>query len=202
MFPMKKSFLVLLILFFLLNACATENDGSATPVSSTSTPRPSPTATRTVPTAAIPGNAVVWDQLEVRMDRFEMTDAYLTDFDSKRTPPTGKKFLWVHIGLKNLGQTGIVVPLLENYSILYAATEIKPIYGHRQNYFDYSTLGPTIFPGQELDGWLRFDVPLTAEASDLRFVFLPESNQVGVSYNSPYYPFAEDKPTYLWELVP
>jgi hypothetical protein len=94
------------------------------------------------------------------------------------------------------------VPLLENFSILYAAVELKPTYGHRAEYADYSALDPVIFPDQELDGWLRFDIPVAAEFSDLRFVFLPESAQVGASYNSPNYPYAVGKPTYVWKLAP
>jgi hypothetical protein len=36
----------------------------------------------------------------------------------------------------------------------------------------------------------------------LRFVFLPESAQVGASYGSPNYPYADDKPTYVWNGAP
>jgi hypothetical protein len=105
----------------------------------------------------------------------------------------------VHIRLKNTGQIEMDVPVYEHYSILYAATEIKPIYGHRAGHVDYTTLGPVIFPNQELDGWLRFDIPISAEFEEVRFVFIPESAQVGVSYSSPTYPYAENKPTYVWE---
>jgi len=132
------------------------------------------------------------------MDGLEITNEYLTDFGSTRTPPDGKKFLWVQVRLKNTSQVEMDVPIFEHYSILYAAIEIKPIYGHRDGYVDYTTLGPTIFPNQELNGWLRFDIPSTAELKDMRIVFLPESAQVGVSYSSPSYPYADDKPTYVW----
>ena len=94
------------------------------------------------------------------------------------------------------------VPLLEHYSVLYAAAELKPTYGHREGYTDYTTLGPLIFPDQTLEGWLRFDIPVTAELTDLKFVFIPESAQIGASYESPNYPYAEDKPTYVWNFVP
>jgi len=135
------------------------------------------------------------------MDQLEITDEYLTDFGSTRTPPDGKKFLWVHVQLRNTGQVEMDVPVFEHYSILYAAIEIKPVYGHRNGYVDYTTLDATIFPGQELDGWLRFDIPSTAELKDMRFVFLPESAQVGTSYSSPSYPYADDKPTYVWNCI-
>ena len=132
------------------------------------------------------------------MDGLEITNDYLTDFGSTRTPPAGKKFLWVQVRLKNTGQVEMDVPVTEHYSILYAAIEVKPIYGHRNGYTDYTTLGKTIFPNQELDSWLRFDIPDTAELNDLRFVFLPESSGVGTSFSSPSYPYSDEKPTYVW----
>jgi hypothetical protein len=136
------------------------------------------------------------------MDKLEITQDYLTDFGSSRVPPAGQKFLWVHIQLKNLSQIQLDLPLAEHFSILYAATELKPTYGHRQGYADYTALEPAISPGQDLDGWIRFDIPTTAELRDLRFVFLPESAQVGTSYSSPNYPYAHDKPTYVWNCGP
>jgi hypothetical protein len=134
------------------------------------------------------------------MDQFEITREYITDFGPTRNPPAGKKFLWVHIRLKNIGQTEMDAPVLENYSIVYAAIEIQPIYGHRNGYVDYSTLEAVIFPDQELDGWLRFDIPDTAGLSEMLFVFIPESAQVGTSYSSPSYPYSVDKPTYVWDI--
>ena len=94
------------------------------------------------------------------------------------------------------------MPLLENYSVLYAATELKPTYGHRKDHTEYTTLASVIFPNHELDGWLRFDIPAEAQLKDLRFVFLPESSHVGVSFSSPNYPYSEDKPTYVWNCAP
>jgi len=64
---------------------------------------------------------------------------------------------------------------------------------------DNTTLGITIFPDQETDGWLRFDIPSTAGLKDMRFVFIPESVQVGVSYSSPDNIYADDKPAYVWD---
>ena len=136
------------------------------------------------------------------MDQLEVTQDYITDYGSSRIPTEGNKFLWVHIRLENTGQIELDVPLPEHFSILYAAVELKPTYGHRADYVDYTTLGPVIFPNQELEGWLRFDIPAAAELKDLRFVFLPESSQVGTSFSSPNYPYAEDKPTYVWKCAP
>jgi hypothetical protein len=86
--------------------------------------------------------------------------------------------------------------------VLYAESELKPTYGHRKDHADYMALDQVIFPDQGVDAWLRFDVPVAAELKDLRFVFLPESAQVGVSFSSPNYPYAEDHPTFVWKCAP
>lgn len=195
---MKKISCMLAVGLFILSACA-----SATPTAApawTPTPLPQSTATlvRALPTFSSPGNSVIWDDLQVTMDRLEITQEYLTDYGSSRVPPAGQKFLWVHIRLKNTASVSMEVPLSEHYSMLYAGTELKPSYGHRQGYSEYTALGAQISPDQALDGWIRFDIPATAELRDLRFVFLPESSQVGASYTSPNYPYADDKPTYVW----
>lgn len=198
---MKRISFALTLGLIVCTACSSK-DVAATPLPATPTPPPTATAFPIYPTPSAPGDSMVWDTLQVTMDRLEVTQDYVTDFDSSRVPPDGYKFLWVHIRLRNIGPVEMNVPILENFSILYAATELKPTYGHRVDYVDYSVLGPVIFPDQELDGWLRFDIPATAELRDLRFVFLPESSQVGASYNSPGYPYADDKPTYVWTCEP
>ena len=200
MFPLNKFSRVLLFGLIVLTACTTKNESQAIHTTPTATQTPLPTSTTTpLPTASSPNDTITWDDLQVTMDQLEITDEYTTDFGSTRTPPAGKKFLWVHVRLKNTSQVEMDIPVFEHYSILYAAIEIKPIYGHRNGYVDYTTLGTTIFPNQELDGWLRFDIPSIAELKEMRFVFLPESAQVGVSYSSPSYPYADDKPTYVWD---
>ena len=193
---MQKISGILLIGSIILTAC------SSAPVLNTPSPQLTATESKVFPTASAPGNSISWDQLQVTMDQLEVTQDYITDYGSSRIPTEGNKFLWVHIRLKNTGQIEMDVPLPEHFSILYAAVELKPTYGHRAEYVDYTTLGPKIFPNQELDGWLRFDIPAAAELKDLRFVFLPESSQVGASFASPNYPYANDKPTYLWKCVP
>lgn len=202
MFIWKKSSSILFVVLFILTACTTQSGSTATPATATFTSIPSPTATATaLPTPSSPADSILWDDLQVSMDQFEITQEYVTDFGPTRNPPAGKKFLWVHIRLRNTGQTEMDVPVFEHYSILYAALEIKPIYGHRQGYVDYSTLGTIIYPQQELNGWLRFDIPDTAGLGEILFVFIPESAQIGTSYSSPSYPYASDKPTYVWSLA-
>ena len=188
-----------LIWLFLLTACATANK-SVTPVTITP-PQPTATEVRILPTPASPGDAITWRDLQVSMGQIEITENFVTEFGSTRDPSAGMKFMWVHIQLKNVGQLEIDTPQLENFSVLYAATEIKPTYGHRQGYKDYSTLGSVLFPEQEADAWIRFDIPAAAELKDLLCVFLPESSQVGVSFSSPNYPYS-DKPTYVWKCAP
>ena len=136
------------------------------------------------------------------MDQSEITRDFINEFGSTRNPSSGQKFLWVHVQLKNVGKNEINTPLPENFSILYAESAFKPVYGHRKDHADYSALGRVIFPDQEMDAWLRFDIPAVAELKDLRFVFHPKTAQVGVSFLSPNYPYAEKRPTYVWNCAP
>ncbi len=197
MSPLKKAYHILLFGLIVLSACTTQRESQSIPATATQTPLPTSTPTP-LPTASSPSDSIIWDDLQVTMDQLEITNEYRTEFGSTRTPSEGKKFLWVHIRLENTGQIEMDVPVYEHYSVLYAATEIKPIYGHRAGYVDYTTLGPVIFPNQELDGWLRFDIPSSAELKEMRFVFIPESAQVGTSFPSPNYPYTDNKPTYVW----
>ena len=200
MFLMKKIPLPLWInLFglFILTACVT-----ATPVAVTPTSQPTPTEVRVLPTASSPGNSITWQGLQVTMDQTEITDSFITEFDSRRLPSPSLKFLWVHVQLKNMGENQLDIPLPENFSMLYAALEFKPTYGHRKGYADYTALGPILFPNQEVNAWLRFDIPINAELKDLRFVFLPESSRVGTSFSSPDYPYSADHPAFVWNCAP
>lgn len=199
---MKKISSILTIGWIILAACSSTGQTSATPLPATVAPQPTATAIKVLPTPSSLSDSILWDGLKVTLDQLEVSQDYMTDYGSTRIPPAGQKFLWVHIRLKNTGQIEMEVPLSEHYSVLYAATELKPSYGHRQGYAEYTALGPLIFPNQDLDGWIRFDIPTTAELRDLRFVFLPESSQVGASYSSPNYPYADDKPTYVWNCGP
>lgn len=190
-----------LIGLLILTACSTAGE-SITPVAITLFPQPTPTEVRILPTPSSPGDSITWRDLQVTMSQIEITEDFITEFGSTRNPSAGMKFMWVHIQLKNAGQIEIDTPQLENYSALYAESELKPTYGHRQGYKDYSTLDPILFPEQEADAWIRFDIPVAAELKDLLCVFLPESSQVGVSFSSPNYPYSENKPTYVWKCAP
>jgi hypothetical protein len=136
------------------------------------------------------------------MSQSEIVGEYVNEYGTTRIPSAGTEFLWVHVQLKNLGQKESDTPKPEHFSVLYAAAEFKPTYGHRKEYADYTALDSVLFPGQQVDAWLRFDVPASAELGDLRFVFLPESSQVGVSFSAPSYPYVENHPTYVWNCVP
>jgi hypothetical protein len=199
---MKKIPSILFIGLCVLTACSSAGESSVTPATATAFPQPTATEMKVLPTPSSPGDAITWEKLQVTMDQLEVTQDYLTDYGSTRIPPAGQKFLWVHIRLKNTGQIEMEVPLSEHFSVLYAGTELKPSYGHRQGYAEYTALGPLIFPEQDLDGWIRFDIPTTGQLKDLRFVFLPESSQVGTSFSSPNYPYADDKPIYVWKFEP
>jgi len=201
---MKKLLSALLKIWvglLILTACSSSGE-SVTPTAVTVRPQPTATEVRILPTPASPGDAIIWRDIQVTMDQLEITDDFITEFGSTRKPSPGKKFMWAHIQLKNVGQIEIEVPQIEHFSVLYAATELKPTYGHRQEYSDYSRLGPILFPDQQADGWIRFDIPATAELKDMLCVFIPESAQIGTSFSSPNYPYADNKPTYVWKCEP
>jgi len=198
---MKKISSILFIGLFLLTACSSAGE-SVAPTVAVASPQPTATAVKVLPTPSSPGDSITSRDLQVSMDQAEISDSFINEFGSLREPSVGQKFLWVHVLLKNVGNDEITLPTAENFSVLYADSEIKPIYGHRQGYADFTDLGSTLFPEQELDGWLRFDIPDTANLNDLWFVFLPTSVQVGVSPSSPNYPYAENKPTYVWKFEP
>ena len=198
---MNKIFSILAVGLFILTACVFRGPSLVSPTGFTPFPQPTVTAIKIFPTASSPQDSITWNNLQVTMDRLEFTQEYLTDFGSTRVPTEGNKFLWVHLFLKNIGPVEMNVPASEHFSVLYAAVELKPTYGHRAQYPDYTTLGSVIFPNQELEGWLRFDIPSASELNDLRFVFIPESSQVGSSYSSPNYPYSDDKPTYVWKCT-
>ena len=198
MFPMNKIPSILLVGLFILTACSSAGE-SVTSVAIITPPQPTAIGTKVLPTPSSPGDSVVWRDLQVTMNQTEITDRFVTEFGTQRVPSAGQKFLWVQVRLENVGAGEVTLPASENFSVLYTESEIKPIYGHRQGYADYSDLGSTLFPGQELDAWLRFDIPITAELKDLWFVFLPGSSQVSVSPSSPSYPYAENKPTFVWK---
>ncbi|MGZ9166194.1 MAG: hypothetical protein ACXW4U_13550 [Anaerolineales bacterium] len=189
-----------LIGLLILAACSSTGE-SITPVTLTVTSQPTATAVRILPTPASPGDSTIWRDLQVTMHQIEITEDFITEFGSTRIPSPGMKFMWAHIQLKNVGQIEIEIPQIEHFSVLYAATELKPTYGHRENYIEYATLGPILFPDQEADGWIRFDIPATAELKDMLCVFLPESAQIGTTFSSPNYPYSEDKPTYVWKCA-
>ncbi len=196
-----KKILNTLFGLLILTACSSAGE-SATPVAITPSLQPTVTAVKVLPTSSSPGNSIIWQGLQVTMAQAELTEDFITDFGTIRIPSAGEKFMWVHVQLKNLEENDIETPLPEHFSVLYAALELKPTYGHRKDYADYIALAPVIFPNQEVDAWLRLDVPDTAELKDLRFVFIPESSQVGSSFSSPNYPYAEGRATFVWNCAP
>jgi hypothetical protein len=201
MFPFSPVSRVLFLALFVLTACLPLGKAPF-PIHETIYPQPAPTTPRILPTPSSPGDSVTWRDLQIRMDQCEIIDSFTNEFGSPRVPPAGRKFLWVHVMLENVGADEILLPEAENFSALYAQSEFKPVYGHRRGYMDYTALGSTLFPGQTLDAWLRFDIPDTAPLNELWFVFLPTSAQVGVSPSSPTYPYAENKPTFVWKCEP
>jgi hypothetical protein len=144
---------------------------------------------------------VIYGDLQVSMSQAEITNSYLTEYGSTREPPAGYQFLWIQIGLENIGQGALDLPAPEHFIVLNGATEFKSTYGHRKNYADYMTLTTALVAGQVVDAWLRFDIPTALELKDLWFAFLPDSSQISVGFSSSDSPWG-DQPIYLWMCAP
>jgi hypothetical protein len=197
----KKLIFLLYGLFGLLifTACNSASGPAPTPISS-ATP-PTAVENKVLPTPVSPNQGIVYNDLQVAMSQAEITTGYTTEYGSTREPPAGKRFLWIHILLKNIGQNERNLPAPEHFSVLNGTTEFKPTYGHRKDYADYMALTTGMVQGQGVDAWLRFDIPAEAELKDLQFAFLPESSQVSVGFSSSAYPWG-DHPIYLWTCAP
>ena len=195
----KTLMLVLSGLFGLLIVTACNSPSGA--VIPAHAPSPTLQAVESLPTPISPSQMVVYHNLQMTMREAEITTSYLTEFGSTREPPADKKFIWIHILLKNIGQGEQTLPVSEHFSVLNGQTEFKPTYGHRKDYIDYTSLDTSMVQGQEVDAWLRFDIPVAAELKDLIFAFLPESTQVSLGFSSSNYSWA-DHPIYLWTCAP
>lgn len=199
---MKKRWILLLSSLLGLLIC-TACESAGTPIIPTPAPSASPQPTveyKSLPTPVSPAQMVVYDDLQVTMSQAELTTSYPTEFGSTREPPAGMKFLWIHILLKNIGQQERDLPATEHFSVLNGETEYKSIYGHRQGYVDYMTLTTGMVQEQEVDAWLRFDIPADLELQDLWFAFMPESSQISVGFSSSDYPWG-DHPIFLWKCA-
>jgi len=194
----KNLTFVLICLFGLLTAAACNSAGRVV------APTPAPSSTpqnKTLPTPMSPSQTVVYDNLQAAMTEAEITSSYLTEYGSEREPPAGKNIIWVHVQLKNIGQSERILPATEHFSVLHGTDEFKSTYGHRKDHMDYTSLNTSMAQGQEVDAWLRFDIPITAELQELWFAFLPESSQVSLDFSSSDY-FWADHPIYLWTCAP
>lgn len=179
---MKNVTFVLIGLFAILTlAACTSASGSLTRTDSFNNPAGN-CRNNSLPTPAPGGETITYEDLQVTMDQTEITESYETEFGSSREPTVGIKFLWIHIVLKNIGQQEQNLPAEENFSALLGTTEFKPTYGYRKDHTDYITLNTVIDAGEEVNAWLRFDVPVEAELKDLTFVFLPESTQISFGF--------------------
>jgi len=189
-----------LVGLLIITAC----NSASGPVIPTPAPSSTPLAAaenKSLPTPMSPGQMAVYDDLQVVMSEAEITTSYLSEYGSNREPPAGKKIIWIHFLLRNIGQNLLNLPEPEHFSVLNGATEFKSTYGHRKDYVDYMALTPTLVQGQDVNAWLRFDIPAALELDDLIFAFLPESSQISVDFSSSDYPWG-DHPIYLWTCAP
>ena len=186
---------IILIAAFVLTACESQN-----PPTPTALVLPTATTAGITPTPIRIGQAITYDGLQVSVESNEITGRYTTQFNTVREPPTGIKFLWVQVGLKNVTAALLAIPDTEHFSVLHERTEFKTSYGHRQNFLDYTTLPDKISPDQEIKSWLRFEIPAAIEPSSLWFAYLPRSSRV--TFLPPGSPAWGDHPEYLWKLSP
>ena len=200
MFPIHKTQNLLFVGLFILTACSATDQSVAT-VTITAPPLPDLTELKILPTPMSPRQTVVHRNFQVTMSQAELTNGYQTEFDSTREPAADTQFLWIHIVLKNSGQQEQDLPEPEHFSVLNGRTEYKPTYGHRKDHVDYMALTTIMVKGQEVDAWLRFDIPAALGLSDLQFAFLPESSQVSLAFSPSAYPWG-DHPIYLWTCAP
>jgi hypothetical protein len=191
-----KQTLIFVLSILMVTAC---NSASGTVVP-TPVPSSTPQAVESLPTPMSPSQKVVYDNLQVEMNEAEITTSYVTEYGSERVPTGDNKFIWVHILLKNIGQGERTLPAAEHFSVLYGTAEFKATYGHRKDHTDYTSLNTSMAQGQEVDAWLRFDIPNALELKDLSFAFLPESSQVSFGFSSSDYSWA-DHPIYVWTCM-
>jgi len=193
---MIRSFYLILAGLILLSACY------GAPELTTPSPAPTLTVSPTLvlPTPLASPASITYADLQVAVDRAEFSDAYTTEFQTSRTPPAGKKFLWVHILLKNVGPKTLKTPVQDHYSILFFQTEFKPTYGHRKDYQDYTSLDSTLPPGQTINGWLRFEILNSAELSQIRAAYIPEGVHIPSVSGSGSDSWA-DRPFFLWSFL-
>jgi hypothetical protein len=184
----------------ILSACNSASGSNLPTPALSATPQPT-AETVSLPTPVSPNETAFYGNLQVTMTQAEITSSYLNEYGSNREPAAGMQLLWVHINLKNNGQETLDLPAPEHFSVLNGTSEYKPIYGHRQEHTDYLTLTTGLGEGQELEAWLRFDIPADLELNDLTFAFLPESSRVSVGFSSSDYAWA-DNPIYLWTCAP
>jgi hypothetical protein len=200
---MKQNLIFALSSFFGLLIVTACNSASGEVVP---TPAPSSTpqvviADKSLPTPISPGRMIVYDNLQVMMSEAEITTSYITEYGSEREPSAGNKIIWIHLLLQTNDQSNWTLPAPEHFSVLNGAAEFKPTYGHRKDHADYMALNTSMTQGQDVDAWLRFDIPADAELKNLTFAFLPDSLQVSLGFSSSDYSWA-DHPIYLWTCAP
>lgn len=123
------------------------------------------------------GEIASFDEFEVVVDGYEFSGEYETEFTSNIEPPEGAKFVWIHIRVRNLGETAeYSLSQITDLKLAYLDEELTSKRGNREGYPDYAGgifTGEKLYPGVELDGWLRFTVPVAAQEEDLEFVLKP-----------------------------
>jgi len=111
-----------------------------------------------VATSLALGEPATIDGLQVIVDRYEMSDT------AGGAPPSGARFLLVHLTARNVGN----VPIDEylDRSIQYRGGEVGGSFPGGSQYPMFDPL-VRLFPGISSEGWLLFEVPIDLDLSEV-----------------------------------
>ena len=136
------------------------------------TPNPSSSVERTKSPLPI-GSEVRYNDLLIKLTKYEFSDSYKTDYDYEETPPEGAKFLWIYLIVRNDGKNSTNSPSSYEFTLIYQNKQIDTdgIYSTRPGYDEFNS--GDIFPGISREGWLRFTLPKAAQSNQLTINYKP-----------------------------
>lgn len=120
------------------------------------------------------GESITVDGVKVAVQNYEIVDSYEDEFEWQGQPEEGAKFLWLYIEAQNVGEVEECLPSDMNFQLVYKDAEIwsraaSP--DDRETYF-VGWLGEgCVYPGIGREGWLLYEIPMAAEAVDIRVRF-------------------------------
>jgi hypothetical protein len=136
------------------------------------TGQPSYLAQDTVSPQSI-GTEFIYEEFSIKPIEYEFSGAYTNEYDLHLEPPEGAKFLWIYFIIENVGQSGAISPSNFSFSLIYLGNQIDAdvILSSRSGYKEYDS--GELFPGITREGWIRFTLPIAAEADQITIIFKP-----------------------------